>query len=379
MDKNTLFEDIVTKRSSASGTTGQYEKISLSTNLVALLDTMPHIVMILNQYRQIVWANHSLLTWLNIDNIHEVIGQRPGEVFDCVNAAASEYGCGSAKQCQVCGALLAILKSLNGNIAEEECMLLTTKNDTLNLRIKACPIDIEGERFDAVSVVDISDEKNKRMLERLFFHDMMNLAGSIQGFLDILPEQIKENTPALPETLAVLEDSAGDLIDLIKSQKDLLSAENNELSVYNKQINANKLLLTIRRFFQRNGSFQDRHINTRPIQDDMILVCDERILKRIITNAVKNALEAVGQGESVSLGYQAEDDAVVFEIHNHSYIPEDVQSRIFRKSFSTKSKDRGIGTYSIKLFTEKYLGGKAWFVSDKDRGTTFYIKIPKNL
>ena len=69
-------------------------------------------------------------------------------------------------------------------------------------------------------------------------------------------------------------------------------------------------------------------------------------------------------------------NTVLFKIHNKSVIPQDVQSRIFRKSFSTKSRDRGLGTYSIKLFTEKYLKGKVWFTSDKDIGTTFYIQVP---
>jgi sensor histidine kinase regulating citrate/malate metabolism len=68
---------------------------------------------------------------------------------------------------------------------------------------------------------------------------------------------------------------------------------------------------------------------------------------------------------------------VFFAIHNRAYIPEDVQGRIFRKFFSTKGQDRGIGTYSIKLFTEKYLKGKVWFQSNKEDGTTFYIEIPK--
>lgn len=379
MDKKTLFENIVTKRSADSEIKRQREKVVSATNLTSLLETMPHIVVILNKYRQIIWANRCLLTTLKKDNIEELIALRPGEVFQCVNAVHAEHGCGTARQCQVCGALLAILLSLNGNIAEEECMLLTTTNDTLNLRIKACLVDIEGESFDAVSIVDISDETNKRMLERLFFHDIMNLAGSIQGFLDILPQQMKEDTQALPETLSVLTNSAGDLIDLIKSQKDLLSAENNELSVYNKEINAKELLLNIRRFFQRNESFQGRQIEIECTRQDVIFRCDERILKRIITNAVKNALEAVSMGESICIRYKTDGDTVLFEIHNSSYIPEDVQIRIFRKSFSTKSKDRGIGTYSIKLFTEKYLHGKAWFVSEKGQGTTFYIKIPNGL
>jgi len=99
-------------------------------------------------------------------------------------------------------------------------------------------------------------------------------------------------------------------------------------------------------------------------------------LKRVIVNAIKNAMEAIDKGETVDLSVRTENHAVQFEIHNKSFMPQDVQSRIFRKSFSTKSRDRGIGTYSIKLFTEKYLKGKVWFTSTSEQGTTFYIMVP---
>jgi K+-sensing histidine kinase KdpD len=217
------------------------------------------------------------------------------------------------------------------------------------------------------------------MMERLFFHDIMNVAGAIQGLTDILIEMAPNTDKAQANLLEVISENAKDLIELLKSQKDLLSAENNELSVYSKEIRANQLIHAVKRFFERNEQYKNRHIEIQTCQDDSLFSCDERLLKRVIVNAVKNALEAVSEGETVQIRYKAERSSVVFEIHNHSFIPEDVQSQIFRKSFSTKGTDRGIGTYSIKLFTEKYLKGKAWFISQKNQGTTFYIQIPTGL
>ena len=55
---------------------------------------------------------------------------------------------------------------------------------------------------------------------------------------------------------------------------------------------------------------------------------------------------------------------------------EKVKSRIFNKLFSTKpSSGRGLGTYGVKLLTEKYLKGKIEFTSEKGEGTFFYIKF----
>jgi len=52
---------------------------------------------------------------------------------------------------------------------------------------------------------------------------------------------------------------------------------------------------------------------------------------------------------------------------------------VFQRSFSTKGKGRGLGTYSIKLLTERYLKGTASFTSTETDGTTFQISLPTQL
>jgi sensor histidine kinase regulating citrate/malate metabolism len=52
--------------------------------------------------------------------------------------------------------------------------------------------------------------------------------------------------------------------------------------------------------------------------------------------------------------------------------------RIFQRNYSTKSDSgRGLGTYSMKLFGETYLGGKVDFTSSESEGTTFHLRLPK--
>lgn len=59
-------------------------------------------------------------------------------------------------------------------------------------------------------------------------------------------------------------------------------------------------------------------------------------------------------------------------------MPEQVRLQVFQRSFSTKGEPgRGIGTYSIKLFGETYLGGRVSFSSQEPEGTTFTLVVPK--
>jgi sensor histidine kinase regulating citrate/malate metabolism len=57
-------------------------------------------------------------------------------------------------------------------------------------------------------------------------------------------------------------------------------------------------------------------------------------------------------------------------------IPRDVQLQLFQRAFSTKGMGRGWGTYSIRLLTERYLGGRVGFISTKKHRTVFTISIP---
>jgi signal transduction histidine kinase len=99
-------------------------------------------------------------------------------------------------------------------------------------------------------------------------------------------------------------------------------------------------------------------------------------LRRVLENMVKNALEATSGGMEVRLACERSQSSLVFSVHNPSYMPRSVQLQMFHRSFSTKGKGRGIGTYSMKLFGERYLKGKVWFSSTEDKGTTFYFSLP---
>lgn len=99
------------------------------------------------------------------------------------------------------------------------------------------------------------------------------------------------------------------------------------------------------------------------------------ILRRIAGNMVLNALEATPSGGTVHMRAVVSEKTVRIEVENSGEIPSDVQRSIFKRSFSTKANSgRGIGTYSMKLFGERYLGGKVGFTS-KGNQTVFYIEL----
>ena len=108
------------------------------------------------------------------------------------------------------------------------------------------------------------------------------------------------------------------------------------------------------------------------------LITDPRLLTRVLGNMLKNALEATEEDGTVTICCEFSDGKVSFRVHNPSVMPNDVQLQIFHRSFSTKAQSgRGIGTYSMRLLGEHYLGGKIEFTSEASKGTIFTLALPR--
>ena len=116
-----------------------------------------------------------------------------------------------------------------------------------------------------------------------------------------------------------------------------------------------------------------------PDTDDVALTTDPAVVGRVLGNLVKNALEASAPGEAVVIGARATDDGCELWCHNRGAIPPAHQPQVFQRSFSTKGEGHGIGTYSVRLLTERYLHGRVGFTSSPEAGTRFTVALPRAL
>jgi len=342
-----------------------------------LLNSTSDIIIVINKERQIVLANDKCLNLLNIKDEETIIGKRFGEAIECVHSDETEGGCGTTQYCKYCGAVNGILKcqKTEQNIIEE-CRIIAKKDEVieaLNLRVWTTPFEFSGEKFIIFAAKDISDEKHRQFLERIFFHDIMNLAGGLQGIMELMPELDPDSAKEFQsDGLKVTQQLIGE----IESQKSLLAAERGELQVEFRETDASTLLSYICNLY-RNHEVADKKFIAQPeITGDTIINTDSVLLTRVIGNLIKNALEASNKGQTVKVSYKKEKGEIIFSVHNETVIPEEVKLQMFNKSFSTKaSSGRGLGTYSIKLLTEKYLKGMVEFTSEEGKGTTFFIKF----
>ena len=352
----------------------------LSQHAIPLvLNAMPIIAMVLNRHRQVVHGNRKFADVLGIADIREALGKRPGEAFRCVHADEHPGGCGTSEFCAHCGAVRSILLGLSGTDNVQECAINRDTGsgiEALDLRVSSASVHLDAEPYLIFSINDVSHEKRRRTLERLFFHDMLNTVGGVQGLLEFLAEEVPED---LQSDARLIHRAVSQLTDEIIYQKQLLAAETNELETNCTPLRSDDILDVVAATFQGGEQARDRRIVVENACSNIVFHSDPVLLRRVVGNMVKNALEATPAGGEIRLGSRALADAVEFSVQNAGVIPRSVQMRIFSRSFSTKGVGRGLGTYSIKLLTERYLGGRADFVSNREDGTIFRVRLPLTL
>jgi signal transduction histidine kinase len=340
-----------------------------------LLDAVPTHLAILNRQRQIIYANRALLDLAGEEELEFLYGRRPGEILRCTHSDETPGGCGTAKACSTCGALLAILSSLAGKREERECCLVRTSNgrtEMLNLMVFATPFEFQKEKFTVFAINDISHEKRRRTLERLFFHDVLNMAGGIRGFADLLRNG---ELVGREDVFHRIHDAAQRIIEEIEAQRTLAAAENGELRIEAGAVSSRMLLDEMVEVYRHHEAAEGRTIHIDGDSEEVFFESDRTLLGRVLGNMIKNALEAAGKGEAVSVGCRRSAQGVEFHVHNPGFMPGESQLQVFRRSFSTKGRDRGLGTYSMKLLTE-YLQGEVSFTSSEEKGTLFVARYP---
>ncbi len=342
-------------------------------------DALPNMILALNVNRQIVFANRAALDFFQVPDIDSALGMRPGEAVGCVNADITPEGCGTSRHCRNCAALSAIMSAVDGvRDSRKSSMLRRSKThlEGLDLQVDVSPIEVEGKAYVVFAVTDITHEARRRSMEQIFFHDVLNLAGGIRGLTEILKDSVPDTCSS---EMGVLHSAMESLVDEILAQRELTAAESGDLVPELKALNSANFLEGLAQLYVNLPTARGRTLLISQESEVVDFVSDGRLLKRVVGNMIKNALEAEGEGATISLRCRREADSLCFSVHNPSVIPAKIQDDIFHRTVSTKSKTRGLGTYSMMLLAERYLGGSVGFTSSPEEGTFFHIRLPREV
>jgi signal transduction histidine kinase len=120
--------------------------------------------------------------------------------------------------------------------------------------------------------------------------------------------------------------------------------------------------------------------NIQPIckieSDAGFVMADPDLLKRVISNLVSNAVQAMPKGGKLSVRSFLRQNDLFIEVQDTGEgIPEEAKAKMFTPLFTTKSKGQGFGLAVVKRATES-MNGTVTFNSQQGKGTTFTVCLP---
>lgn len=367
------------ERSSENEFALEIESISKSSFFRELMRVISGLVAVLNDKRQILAVNDTMLSSLGIDDISAVLGARPGEALHCVHPHEMPGGCGTTKHCSTCGLAIALVTTLATNqTVEKDCFIETEVNHEkkeLYFKVKASTIQTENEKFVLLFLQDFTRMNSLLELEKNYLNDMSSILTGLQ--VSCQTYNRKKKMADKEKIMERIQNISLRLIKDVEMQKSI---------IYNHYYNPVIKPISIKQIFMDldNTLNNFKNMNNFQLQledDELIIHSDIHLTTKILFEMLKNAAEASeGNNEVVIIKTHLENKKIVFSVWNSGSIPEGNQLRIFQRHYTTK-KDKehlGFGTYTMKLFGEKFLGGEVSFSSNEKNGTEFFLKLPRD-
>jgi len=257
------------------------------------------------------------------------------------------------------------------------------------LEVTSTSMIINGERSGILVILhNVSREKTAEKMK--------------SEFVTLAAHQLRTPTSAVKWSIQVLLD--GDLGELEEGQRKILEKM---YSTNNKVIRLVKDLLNLAQI--EEGKFLSKIVLSN-IEDIIQLIINSRkdliIKKKIkfelkkpetklpkvmldvekikiaIENILDNAIRYTSSGDSISISLEDKKKEIEVKIQDTGMgIPEDQQAKVFTKFFrgtnvmKVDTEGTGLGLYISKNIIEAH-GGKIWFESERDEGTTFHFTIP---
>lgn len=293
-----------------------------------------------------------------------------GDYLRCSNALASDEGCGCHENCPQCPVRNMLSKSMcNMTKMEGDASLLLEHNQDYSVHVVSNPFTDDGKTYSIVLFTDRTAHNREVMLERIFCHDLLNLSGAINGLLECSDSNYTED---LHNTLKSI---SYQMMEEIKAQRDLIYAINGLLEPHKEMFKAKEVIEFVQEsLVQVAADMYNVSLVIDSTLGDESIESDKILINRVLHNMIKNACED-SCGGNVTVKARHERDKIIYSVHNDAVMMPEVKSKVFIQGNTTKKNGHGLGTYSMKLIGENYLGGRVYFKSEPDLGTEFFIEM----
>jgi len=202
-------------------------------------------------------------------------------------------------------------------------------------------------------------------------HDIRNPLQAITGDLYLIEQEIQANpgciSPEIAESIAAINENIAYINKIVSDLQDYTRTLKPTLSTVDLKDVLNGALA---------GRKIPQNITVVAAETNLKLKTDATFLRRIITNLVTNAIQAMPTGGKLIINAYTENNAAYISIQDTGVgISEESKANLFKPLFTTKAKGQGLGLAVVKRLVEM-LNGKITFESEIGKGTKFTVELP---
>jgi nitrogen fixation/metabolism regulation signal transduction histidine kinase len=243
----------------------------------------------------------------------------------------------------------------------------------INLLIKSYNAMVDELEISAVKLAQSEREEAWREMAKQVAHEIKNPLTPMRLTVQSFQRKFEPNDPEIQQRM---KDYSETLIQQIDTMSAVASAFSNFASMPAQQ---NELLNVVEVVELALDIFNEDYLVFEKESEEIIAKIDRTQLIRIITNLVKNAIQAIpDQQETKSIVVrviQNQKNILITVKDNGIGIKETDQSRIFEPKFTTKNSGMGLGLSIIKNIIENYKGSIT-FETHYGQGTSFIVSLP---
>jgi PAS domain S-box-containing protein len=239
---------------------------------------------------------------------------------------------------------------------------------------------MENELISAKEQAEESDKLKTAFLQNMS-HEIRTPLNGIIGFSKLLNTENLSKEDIIDYT-SVISLSGKRLLEVVNDILDISRIQTGQVIIENKQFSINSIFSDLLTFFSHIANSKNITLNYHgsDIQNAFI-ISDESRLYQILTNLINNAIKFTESG-SIDFGYEFKENLIEFYVKDTGIgISPDLFERIFDRftqadmSISRGYEGTGLGL-SISKGLLELLGGKIWFESELNKGTTFFFTLP---
>jgi two-component system, OmpR family, heavy metal sensor histidine kinase CusS len=229
---------------------------------------------------------------------------------------------------------------------------------------------------------EIELREKKRVLAALVVHDLRSPLSALQGYLELLREEIDAGHT---QARAYLDDATtlvGKALGLVATILDVDELEDGILRAQPAPVQIAELIERARS--GNRAHFEVRQLALEVTCDaDMVVRLDRDLFGRVLENLLDNATRYAPRGGRVVVSVMRDAEGVEIAVGNNGPpVPEAERNAIFGRYFQVEARraaaraNRGLGLYFCKLAVEAH-DGTLHVETRGDLGAVFVVRIPE--